>query len=92
MSIEVEDRTEESSEAALARRIAPAGQLLILAAIEVSDATPVVGMGGLALALGQGAAKVGANIDEVVRAVRQHFEAAALARAEQGSADRGEVN
>ena len=70
MSIPFEDRTNETPEQVLARRTEMASQLLIMAAIQVSDANASVGVGGLALALGQAAARTGADIDDVVNAVR----------------------
>jgi hypothetical protein len=81
MRIPFEDRTDETTEERLARRVANAGQFLMMAAIQVSDSTPAVGVGGLALALGQGAARSGADLDEVLEAVRAHYEEAAAAMA-----------
>jgi hypothetical protein len=81
MAIEFEDRTSESAETEHARKVVAAGQLLALAAIRVSEATPAVGIGGLALALGQGAARIGVDLAEVLDAVRRHYEQAALAMA-----------
>lgn len=70
MRIEFEDRTDETPEQTIARRTEQASQLLMLAAIQVSDSTPAVGVGGLALALGEAAARTGADIEDVVAAVR----------------------
>jgi hypothetical protein len=74
MKIQYEDRTEETAEQVLARRTELASHLLIMTAIHVSDATPAVGIGGLSLALGQAAARTGADIDEILTAVRAEHE------------------
>lgn len=74
MSIPVEDRTEETAEQAIARRSQVAGHLLVMAAIQVSEASPAVGVGGLALALGETAARTGASLDQVLAAVRGEYE------------------
>ena len=73
MPITFEDRSDDTPEVALSRKIREAGQLLTWAAIHVSDATPAVGLGGLALALAQGAAHTGASIDEVLAAVKHYY-------------------
>jgi hypothetical protein len=73
MKIPYEDRTVESTEDLMNRRVYQAGQILIQAAIQVSNSTPAVGLSALALALGQGTARTGASIDEVIDAVRHYY-------------------
>jgi hypothetical protein len=84
MRIPFEDRSDESGDQVLARRVAKAGQLLLLAAVQVSDATPAVGVGALALALGHGAARTGAALDQVLDAVRQYYASSVAAIAADG--------
>jgi hypothetical protein len=75
--IDFEDRTTEAKDEAYARRVTKTGELLMLAAMQFSEATPAIGLGGLALALGRGAARTGADLEQVLEAVRQHYEEAA---------------
>ena len=71
----VEDRTTETVEQKLEREIFAAGKLLVGFTIQVSGARPVVGLGALTYALGMGAARVGASLEDVMSAVRVHYEA-----------------
>ena len=71
----VEDRTVETPEDKLEREVFVAGQLLVGLTIQVSGARPAVGLGALSYALGMGSARIGAELDDVLAAVRHHFEA-----------------
>jgi hypothetical protein len=74
MRIPVEDRTDETPSEQIARLSQRASPMLVMAAIQVSDASPAVAVGGLALALGRTAARTGAALDEVLLAVRTEYE------------------
>ena len=74
-AIEFEDRTNESPVAAVTRQVEAVSQVLIKTTIMASQGNPAVGLGALALSLGQGAARAGAKLDEVVAAVTRAFEA-----------------
>ena len=73
-SITYEDRTQDTQELALERRVVAAGKFLIQAAISVSGSSPALGLNALAMALGQGSRRTGANLEEVLAAVRYYFE------------------
>jgi hypothetical protein len=70
-----EDRTTESPEEKLEREVFQAGRLLVGFTIQVSGARPPVGLGALSYALGMGAARVGATLEDVIEAVKVHYEA-----------------
>jgi hypothetical protein len=82
----VEDRTEETLEQKLEREIFAAGKLLVGFTIQLSGARPVVGLGALAYALGMGAARVGASLEDVLNAVRVHYEATQAAMQDEAEA------
>lgn len=71
----VDDRTTETQEQKLEREVFAAGQLLVGFTIQVCGARPAVGLGALTFALGMGAARVGASLDEILKAVRMHYDA-----------------
>jgi len=70
-----EDRTTESPEQQLQREVVEAGRLLVGATIHISGARPAVGLGALTYALGMGAARVGASLEDVFDAIKLHYEA-----------------
>ncbi len=69
-----EDRSEETPQQQLERRIIVAGQMMIHVAIQASQGSPEIGLNALALALGQGAARVGAPIEDILASVRRYYE------------------
>jgi hypothetical protein len=73
--IHFEDRTTETPEEKLEREVFQAGRLLVGFTIQVSGARPPVGLGALSYALGMGAARVGATLEDVIEAVKLHYEA-----------------
>jgi|GEM_PF-3092602 len=73
-NIVFEDRSEETSAQQLERRTVVAGQMMIHIAIQASQGTPAVGLNALALALGQGAARTGTSLDDVLASVRRYYE------------------
>ena len=77
-----EDRSEETPQQQLERRTVVAGQMMIHIAIQASQGTPEVGLNALALALGQGAARTGASLEDVLASVRRYYEGAPTAFAE----------
>ncbi len=84
--INFEDRTAETPEQSLAREVFAAGQLIAGFTIQVTGARPPVGLGALAFVLGMGAARTGASLDEVLGAVRHHFDVAQAAMRDEGAA------
>jgi len=80
----VEDRTSETPEQKLEREVLLAGKLIAGFTIQVSGARPPVGLGALAWVLGMGAARTGASLDEVLDAVRSHYDATVAAMADEG--------
>ena len=80
-----EDRTRETPEQKLEREVFDAGRLLVGFTIQVSGARPPVGLGALSYALGMGAARVGATLEDVLAAVTLHFEATKEAMVEEAN-------
>jgi hypothetical protein len=72
--IEFEDRTQESPDVAVGRQVEAVSHILIGTTIAASQGNPSIGLGALALALGLGAARTGADIEEVLGAVRKSFD------------------
>ncbi len=89
-NIIVEDRTSETPEQALEREVLLAGRMIAGFTIQVSGARPSVGLGALAWVLGMGAARTGADLEEVVESVRNHFNGTQAAIAEAANADQEE--
>jgi hypothetical protein len=81
-AIEFEDRTNESPVAAVTRQVEAVSQVLIKTTVMASQGNPAIGLGALALSLGQGAARTGAKLDEVLAAVQRAYEAGMLEQAE----------
>lgn len=73
--IEFEDRTNETPVSAATRKVAAVSQLLIRTTIAASEGNPSVGLSALAFTLGHGAARTGADLEEVLAGVRSAFEA-----------------
>jgi hypothetical protein len=73
MSIEFEDRTNETLEEEFQRRVGEVGQILVATTVQASEFNPAIGLSALALVLGQGAARTGASLDQVLAAVTYHF-------------------
>jgi len=78
-----EDRTTETPEQKLEREVLLAGKLIAGFTIQVSGARPPVGLGALAWVLGMGAARTGASLDDVLDAVRSHYEGTVAAMADE---------
>jgi hypothetical protein len=83
--IEFEDRTQESPELTVTRQVEAVSSILIGTTIAASQGNASVGLGALALALGQGAARTGAVLDDVLDAVRKSYETGLEQLAEQAS-------
>jgi hypothetical protein len=83
----VEDRTIETVEQKLEREVLLAGKLIAGFTIQVSGARPPVGLGALAWVLGMGAARTGASLDDVLEAVKNHYQGAQAAMADEAEAD-----
>jgi len=77
----VEDRTTETPDQVLEREVLAAGRLIAGFTVRVSGARPPVGLSALAYVLGMGAARTDAELDEVLDAVRKHFEGTRAAMA-----------
>jgi hypothetical protein len=58
-----------------AQRVVGVAQAIVTTAIVASQGNPGVGLGALALALGQGVARTGADLDEVLERVREAYAA-----------------
>jgi hypothetical protein len=71
--IEFEDRTQEPPAVAANRQVEAASQAIIGTTILVSQGDPSIGLGALTRALGQGAARTGASLDEVIEALRASY-------------------
>lgn len=89
-NIIVEDRTTETPEQALEREVLLAGKMIAGFTIQVSGARPSVGLGALAWVLGMGAARTGADIEDVLEAVRNHYNGTQAAIAEAMEASEAE--
>ena len=87
----VEDRTTETAAQKLEREVVAAGQLLVGVTIQVSGARPAVGLGALAYAIGMGTARVGASLDEVLAAVKEHYEGTCAAMREEDAESSNET-
>ncbi len=83
--IDFEDRTQEPPTATVTRQVEAVSHVIIGTTIVASQGNPSVGLGALALALGQGAARTGAAIEEILAAVRQSYELGLQQLAEQAS-------
>jgi hypothetical protein len=81
----VEDRSTETSDQTLEREVLIAGRLIAGFTIQVSGARPPVGLSALAYVLGIGAARTGASLDDVLDAVRRHYEGTQEAMAEEAA-------
>lgn len=77
----VEDRTTETEDQALEREVLAAGRLIAGFTVRVSGARPPVGLSALAYVLGMGSARTDADLDEVLEAVRRHYEGTRAAMA-----------
>ena len=88
----VEDRTTETPQQILDREVLAAAQLIAGFTIHVSRARPPVGLGALSYVLGMGTARTGADIEEVLALIRQHYDGtqAQMARESDGAAARPE--
>jgi hypothetical protein len=74
--IDYEDRTTESPETAVHRQVEAASYAIIGTAITASQGNPAIGLGALALALGQVIARTGASLDDVIEAIKTSRETA----------------
>lgn len=81
----VEDRTSETDEQKLEREVLNAGKLIAGFTIQVSGARPPVGLGALAWVLGMGAARTGAKLEDVLEAVKNHYEGTVAAIADEST-------
>jgi hypothetical protein len=84
-AIEFEDRTTETPEAATWREITAASHAIMGTTIVVSRGNPAVGLGALALALGKGAARAGASLEEVTQAMKDAYDEMMQELSEQAS-------
>jgi hypothetical protein len=83
--IEFEDRTQEAPTATVTRQVEAVSHVIIGTTIVASKGNPSVGLGALALALGQGAARTGAPLEDILEAVQKSYEAGLAQLAEQAT-------
>ena len=74
--IEFEDRTTESTEGAVHRHVEEVSRAIIGTTILASQGSPSVGMAALIMAVGVGAARTGASLDQVIEAIKSAYDKA----------------
>ena len=74
--IEFDDRTTETPEVAARRHVEDVARVIMGTTVAASHGVPAVGIAALIIALGRGAARTGASLDDVVQAIKTVYAAA----------------